>query len=74
MEEFCPKNKEEWRNWLDDNHEKMDSVWLIVYKKKSPKVNISWSDAVDEALCFGWIDSVKITIYHESYKHYYSKR
>ena len=74
MENYCPKNRNDWRNWLELNHEELDNIWLIVYKKNSPKRNISWSDAVDEALCFGWIDSVKKTIDSEKYKHYYSKR
>ena len=74
MDSYCPKNRKEWRNWLEVNHEKLDIIWLIVYKKNSAKKNISWSEAVDEALCFGWIDSVKKTIDSETYKHYYSKR
>lgn len=74
MNNFCPTNKEEWRKWLEENHEAHDNVWLIMYKKSSDKHNISWSDAVDEALCFGWIDSVKKTVDAESSKQYFSKR
>jgi len=74
MDIFCPSNKEAWRIWLEKNHKTKDSVWLIFYKKKSPNPNLSWSEAVDEALCFGWIDSVKKTIDSESYKQYFSKR
>lgn len=71
---ICPKNKQEWREWLEANHESEDSIWLIVYKKSSKTPTIDWSDAVDEALCFGWIDSTKRSIDDKKYTQYYSKR
>lgn len=74
VEDFCPGDKNDWRNWLKLNHTKKDAVWLILYKKKSPDHNLSWSESVDEALCFGWIDSTKKTIDSEKYKQYFSKR
>jgi uncharacterized protein YdeI (YjbR/CyaY-like superfamily) len=51
------KNRNEWRTWLDKNHSTKDGLWLIHYKKKSNKKGVSHPDAVEEALCFGWIDS-----------------
>lgn len=74
IEEYCPTNKQEWRKWLEINHQKKEAVWLIFYKKKSANYNLSWSESVDEALCFGWIDSVKKPIDHERYIQYFSKR
>ena len=74
MNNYCPKNKEDWRKWLKKNHLIKDSIWLIFYKKKSPKANLSWSEAVDEALCFGWIDSTKKAIESEKYTQYFCKR
>lgn len=74
LEEYCPRDKKDWRNWLELNHNKKEAVWLIFYKKKTPNYNLSWSESVDEALCFGWIDSVKKTIDNEKYKQYFSKR
>ncbi len=74
IEEYCPTNQKEWREWLELNHQSKEAVWLIFYKKKSSKYNLSWSDAVDEALCFGWIDSTKKTIDQERYKQYFTKR
>lgn len=74
LEEFHPENRRAWRKWLELNHDKTNAVWLIFYKKKSPNYNLSWSHAVDEALCFGWIDSTKKTINEEQYKQYFSKR
>lgn len=74
IKEFCPSNQKGWRNWLELNHEKEDAIWVIFYKKKSPKHNMSWSDSVDEALCFGWIDSTKRSIDDEKFKQYFTKR
>lgn len=73
-EEYCPGSRQDWRNWLASNHEKKDSIWLIFYKKKSPLHNLTWSESVDEALCFGWIDSIKKSIDSERFKQYFSKR
>jgi len=73
-EEYCPKNKKAWRKWLETNHNKKDAVWVIFYKVKSPKHNLSWSDSVDEALCFGWIDSTKRSLDDERFIQYFSKR
>jgi uncharacterized protein YdeI (YjbR/CyaY-like superfamily) len=74
IEDYCPKNKDGWRQWLALNHKRKDAVWLIFYKKKSPSYNLSWSESVDQALCFGWIDSTKRTIDSEKYKQYFSRR
>lgn len=71
---FCPSNREEWRNWLAAHHLSTPSVWLILYKKKSNIPSITWSEAVDEALCFGWIDSTKKTIDEHSYMQYFGQR
>jgi len=74
LELFYPKNQAEWRKWLMENHQSENSVWLLFYKKKSKIPSLTWSQAVDEALCFGWIDSVKKTVDADSYKQYFSKR
>lgn len=73
-EEISVKDKKEWREWLELNHLKKDAVWLIFHKKGSPNFNLSWSESVDEVLCFGWIDSTKKAIDSEKYKQYFSKR
>ncbi len=74
IEDYCPSDQKDWRKWLELNHKDKDAVWLIFYKKKSPKHNLSWSDSVDEALCYGWIDSTKRSIDDEKYKQYFCKR
>lgn len=73
-EEFCPTDKSHWRKWLQMNHDKKDGVWLIFNKKKSSDYNLSWSESVDVALCFGWIDSTKRSIDSTQYKQYFSRR
>jgi uncharacterized protein YdeI (YjbR/CyaY-like superfamily) len=52
------ENRENWRKWLQDNHSTCKEIWLIYYNKKTGKQNISYEDSVEEALCFGWIDSI----------------
>lgn len=71
---FYPTSSAKWRAWLKKNHAKEKSVWLIGYKKSSGKPTVSWSEAVDEALCFGWIDSTRKSIDHECYIQFFSKR
>jgi uncharacterized protein YdeI (YjbR/CyaY-like superfamily) len=73
-ETFCPASRQEWRAWLEENHESMPSVWLVQYKKKSGIPTLSWSDAVDEALCFGWIDSTRKTLDEHSFIQFFCKR
>jgi uncharacterized protein YdeI (YjbR/CyaY-like superfamily) len=74
METFCPKDQEDWRKWLRKNHLIKDSIWLIYYKKDAPNSNLNWSEAVDQALCFGWIDSTARAMDDERYKQYFCKR
>src|SRR4030095_2903254 len=52
-----PKSRAEWRKWLEENQARTDGVWLISYKKATGKPRFDYADAVEEALCFGWIDS-----------------
>lgn len=74
IETFYPRSRQEWRNWLQENHAKKQSVWLIYYKKKSNVSTILYSDAVDEALCFGWIDSKSKPIDEHKFMQFFSKR
>lgn len=52
-----PKSRAEWRKWLEENHTRNEGVWLIMYKKGTGKPRVDYAEAVEEALCFGWIDS-----------------
>ena len=71
---FYPTSRTAWRTWLQDNHGSKPSVWLVFYNKSSKKPTLTWSEAVDEALCFGWIDSKKVAIDKERAHQFFSKR
>jgi len=53
---------EELRDWFDANHETATELWLGSYKRATGKPTVTWSEAVDEALCVGWIDSVRFSL------------
>lgn len=74
QEVFYPASLTAWRKWLEQNHLSKSSVWLVLYSKSSGKSTINWSEAVDVALCFGWIDSKKIKIDEESSHQFFSRR
>jgi len=73
-ESFCPASRQEWRAWLKENHQTKQSVWLVYYKKKSGLSVMSWPEAVEEALCFGWIDSVRRSVDDEKFIQLFSRR
>ncbi len=74
IEIFYPESVSDWRNWLEKNHRSEQAVWVVFYKKSSRKKSLTWSESVDVALCFGWIDSKKIKIDNETAHQYFSKR
>src|SRR4030042_1653673 len=67
MRMITAKNKTEWREWLKQNHATEKEVWLIFYKKHTGKPCVFYEEAVEEALCFGWIDSIIKRIDEEKY-------
>ncbi len=71
---FYAKNIAEWRKWLSENYDTQKSVWLIIYKKDSGTSSVYYSDAVDEALCFGWVDSKPNSRDDQSYYQYFAPR
>ena len=73
-ETFYPTSRLEWRQWLTEHHSSKQSVWLIQYKKKSKVATISWSEAVEEALCFGWVDSKRIPVDEEKFMQFFCRR
>ena len=52
------ENAAAWRHWLEENHAPREGIWLIIYKMGSGVPSVYYPEAVDEALCFGWIDSL----------------
>ena len=66
--------RKEWRSWLIENHAKAEEVWLVYYKKHTGKPTITYTDSVEEALCFGWIDGLKKSIDGEKYAYRFTPR
>lgn len=71
---FYAKDRALWRAWLKENHETAQNVWLIIYKKQSSTPSVYYEEAVDEALCFGWIDSAIKKNDDASYLQFFAKR
>jgi uncharacterized protein YdeI (YjbR/CyaY-like superfamily) len=63
-----------WREWLRNNYKTEKEVWLLYYRKQSGKIRISYNDAVEEALCFGWIDSTARSYDTERFAQKFSPR
>lgn len=74
LETFCPASQKDWREWLIENHNSKQSIWLVCYRKQANKPTINWSDAVDEALCFGWIDSTRKSIGNDTFIQFFTRR
>ncbi len=66
--------RREFRAWLDAHHTTATELWMGLYKKSSGRPSITWPEAVDEALCFGWIDGVRQRIDDESYMNRFTPR
>jgi uncharacterized protein YdeI (YjbR/CyaY-like superfamily) len=58
VERFQAETRDEWRDWLEQNHATVSGVWLVTFKKNSGQPYFSYGESVEEALCFGWVDSV----------------
>ncbi len=71
---FYPKSRAAWRQWLLKNHDKVANIWLILYKKESGKPSLTYEEAVEEALCFGWIDSKPNKRDAESFLQFFAQR
>ncbi len=66
--------RDSWRSWLRENHESENEVWLIFYKKHTGRPSIAYIDAVEEAICFGWIDSIVQKMDEERYAQKFTPR
>lgn len=67
-------NPEDFRKWLKENHKSKQEIWLIQYKKATKKPSVNYVDAVEEALCFGWIDGTQKSMDAERYALRFSPR
>lgn len=72
--EVHPKNRGEWRAWLAASQGKAKGVWLVLHKKSSPGPGIAYAEAVEEALCHGWIDSKPQKRDHHTFLLYFAER
>lgn len=74
MEQIHFKDAKEFRKWLDSNCGKSSGIWMLYYKKGTGKQSIEYEKAVEEALCFGWIDSIIKKIDEEKYVRKFTPR
>jgi uncharacterized protein YdeI (YjbR/CyaY-like superfamily) len=74
LELLEPANRGEWRTWLTRNGDSATSVWLAIWKKGNTVTTLNYEQAVEEALCFGWIDSTVRKLDDARYKQLFSRR
>lgn len=66
--------RDDFRKWLSENHQAKKEIWLIQYKKATKKPSLNYVEAVEEAICFGWIDNVEKSLDAERYARRFSPR
>ncbi len=74
IQTYYAKDRKAWRSWLKKNHSTEKSVWLVIYRKKAQTKSVNYEEAVEEALCFGWIDSKPNKRDEESFYQFFAKR
>lgn len=71
---YYPPSREDWRKWLEENHDTSPGIWLIYFKKGSRQPTLAYDDAVEEGLSFGWIDSTVNTLDEDRYLQLFTPR
>lgn len=74
MKKLYFQTREEWRAWLSENHASENEVWLVYYKKGTGKPSMKYGESVEEAICFGWVDSIIKKIDEERYVRKFTPR
>lgn len=74
FEDFHPLDRRAWRDWLAENHDRTSGVWFVYFKKRTGRPRVGTAEAVEEALCFGWIDSLARRIDDERTKLLFTPR
>ena len=74
LKQVYAPNRSAWRQWLAEHHATSPGVWLIYHKKSAGRERLDYGDAVEEALCFGWIDSLTRTLDTERYEQLFTPR
>src|SRR6187455_3208682 len=69
-----PRSRAAWRAWLERRHIKSKGIWLVIAKKHTGLATVSYNDAVEEALCFGWIDTTVYPVDAQFYKQLFTPR
>lgn len=67
-------NRDDWRKWLAEHYRSSTEIWLVYYRRRTGKPRIPYNDAVEEALCFGWIDSITKNLDQERYAQRFTPR
>lgn len=68
------RSREQWRNWLRRHHDSETEIWLVFYKRHTGEKSVAYEDAVEEALCFGWIDSLVRRLDEDRYARKFTPR
>jgi uncharacterized protein YdeI (YjbR/CyaY-like superfamily) len=68
------EDRKEWRRWLRENHGKANAVWLVTWKKTTGRPRVDYDAAVEEGLCFGWVDSKSRSVDEERTSLYFTPR
>jgi uncharacterized protein YdeI (YjbR/CyaY-like superfamily) len=68
------ETREEWRDWLKKRHSQVNEAWVIIYKKNSEKDGLKYLEAVEEAICYGWIDSKMNRVDEDTFRQRFSPR
>jgi uncharacterized protein YdeI (YjbR/CyaY-like superfamily) len=68
------EDRRDWRAWLEENHDRTDGIWLVTWKKPTGRPRVDYDAAVEEALCFGWIDSKSRSVDDERTSIYFTPR
>jgi len=74
MKQLYVTDRDQWRDWLSQHHDTEAGIWLVFYKKATSKPTIEYDAAVEEALCFGWIDSIIKRVDGEKYVRKFTPR
>jgi uncharacterized protein YdeI (YjbR/CyaY-like superfamily) len=74
MEQLYVESLTDWRTWLQEHRESTSGVWLVFYRKESGKPSLTYEEAIEEALCYGWIDSIIKKVDEESYLRKFTPR
>jgi uncharacterized protein YdeI (YjbR/CyaY-like superfamily) len=73
-ERVHPGSPGAWRSWLEENHHRPDGVWLVTWTEASGRADMTYAESVEEALCFGWVDSLRRAIDEERSRLWFAPR